>query len=63
MWDLAAKCWASLDAAGPSQSSQHCILGLVGRIFVVLCAQEQSCSNKRGSSQCLRMTWQGRMSP
>ena len=63
MWDLAAKCWASLGTAGPSRSSQRCILGLVGHIFMVLCAQKQSCANKHGSSQCLHISWQCRMSP
>lgn len=62
MQDLAAKFWVGTGTAGPSQSSQHCILGLVGHIFVVFCAQEQSCTNKHGSSQCLHICWQGRMS-
>ena len=62
MWDLAAKCWASLGTAGPSWSSQHCILGLIGHIFVAFCAQEQSWANKHGSSRCLHIFWQGRMS-
>lgn len=63
MWDLAAKCWASLGTAWSSWSSQHCILGLVGQIFVVLLAQEQSCANKHSSGRCLHVSWQGRMSP